>query len=234
MTEREHLLQWVVIYEKEKGNAEYEHQFDKNGDQLYNFSFIQDLGEYAKVLMLIPVDQRVGTGKPLGNPFLAVDLTNGAFNINGTEWEDMMLPDALVQRREENEKKKLEAIREARAEKEQEAYDAMVEETWEWEDRKAATEAARQAKKLSAEEYAEIDSKAIAALDIEPIVFRPIYYATTQEDKIADESGKLITVRPPRFKYYKLGWQCTIDDENYQRVVYADMDTNRFLLRGKG
>lgn len=234
MTDREHILQWAVIYEKEKGIAECEHQYDENGNQIHNFSFVQELGDAAKVLILIPKDQRIGTGEPLGNPFLAVDLTNGAFNINGTEWDEMLMPEEIREKRRADEEKKYRAIKDARAKVEQQAYDAKVKETWDWKDRKAATEAARQAKKLSPEEYTEIDAKAIAELNLEPIVFRPIYFATTQEDKIADGNGRLVSITPPRFKYYKLGWQCTINGNNYQRVVYIDMDTNRYLLRGKG
>lgn len=226
MSEREHILQWVVIYEDEQGKAQIKHQYDEKGNK-ENFQFVNNLGNKSKILIAIPKDQRIDSDDPVGNPFLAVDLKRGFFNINGVEWD--FTPQKIIEKQKEFEIQKYKAIQEARAEEEQKAYDLAVEKTKDMEDRELATRIAKEAKNLSDDEYVKIDTKTLLELELDPISFRPIFYATTEQEFNSDMTPK----SEPRFRYYKIGWQCTIDGENYQRIVFIDLDTNRYMLREK-
>lgn len=87
MSELKPILQWVTISDVDE-KTEIAHQYDEDGNQI-NISHMLDLAERGElnVLIGVPVDNRVGNGQPVGNPFIAVDMKNGLMNVNGTDWD---------------------------------------------------------------------------------------------------------------------------------------------------
>jgi hypothetical protein len=158
MSELKPILQWVTIVNNDD-IPEITHQFDEEDNQV-NISHVLDLAEIDKlaVLIAIPVGQRMGEEKPVGNPFIAVDMKTGVMNINGTNWN--FVPN-----------------------------------------------------------------------NIDPLTvkFRPIWYHSVIKDYDATSNR----VMGERISLYKIGWQFTLDEKNYQRIVFFDTQTGIFSLKEK-
>lgn len=88
MSELKHILQWVTITKNEE-KIEILHQFEE--DKQLNIKRLLDLSENDKldVMIGIPVQHRIDSDQPIGNPFIGVDMRTGQFNINGTSWNFM-------------------------------------------------------------------------------------------------------------------------------------------------
>jgi len=152
------ILQWVAISSKEDETI-ITHQFKKDGSQR-NIKFMLDLAEEDKlgVLVGIPIDQRIGTEFAIGNPFVAVDMKTGMFNVNGTNWNFMP-----------------------------------------------------------------------TGIDSSSVKFRPIWFHTIKKD-YAMTGMKLVG---ERITQYKIGWQFTHEEKNYQRIVFFNVETGIFSLKEK-
>ena len=89
MSELKSILQWVSITDS-TGEPVITHQFDEEGNQL-KIQKLLDLSESKEldVLIGLPVNHRVGSLDPIGDPFIAIDMKTGAMNINGTNWNFM-------------------------------------------------------------------------------------------------------------------------------------------------
>ncbi len=158
MSELKPILQWVSIVNRDE-KPEITHQFDEEGNQV-NISHVLDLAETNELAVLIgiPVSQRMGEEKPVGNPFIAVDMKTGLINVNGTNWN--FLPHNI---------------------------------------------------------------------DPSTVKFRPIWYHSVIKDFDATSSRVL----GQRISLYKIGWQFTLNEKNYQRIVFFDVQTGIFSLKEK-
>lgn len=63
----------------------------------------------------------------------------------------------------------------------------------------------------------------------EDVKFRPIWYHTIRKDFVMD-SMKTIG---EKFTRYKIGWQFTYKEKNYQRILFYDIETETFSLKEK-
>jgi len=158
MSELQHILQWVTITGS-KDNPEITHQFDEERNQI-NISFMLDLAEKDKlnVLIGIPAEHRVGSETPIGNPFIAIDMKTGLFNVNGTNWNFMP-----------------------------------------------------------------------HGIDPSSVKFRPIWFHSVRKDYSATDMSHLES----KITTYKIGWQFTINEKNYQRILFFDVETGEFSLKEK-
>ena len=161
MSELKSILQWVSITNR-TGEPVITHQFDEEGNQL-NINKLLDLSESKKldVMIGVPINQRVGTADPIGNPFIAIDMKTGLMNINGTNWD-------------------------------------------------------------------------FRPTNIDPskIHFRPVWYHSIRKDYAA--SGNLsLNNTGNEITLYKIGWQFTYKEKNYQRILFYDVKTGIFSLKEK-
>ncbi len=159
MSELKPILQWVTISGSKKENPEIIHQFDEEGNQI-NISHMLNLSEEDKldVLIGIPVDQRIGLEKPVGDPFVAIDMRTGIMNVNGTAWNFMP-----------------------------------------------------------------------HGIDSSEVKFRPIWYHTIRKDYTLNT----MEARGKKFTLYKIGWQFTHEEKNYQRILFYDIEKGSFSLKEK-
>jgi len=157
MSELKHILQWVTISSR-KDEPVVMHQFDEEGNQI-NIQYLLDLSDddLLDVMIAIPVDQRIGKEKPVGNPFIAIDMRTGLMNINGTNWDFMP-----------------------------------------------------------------------HGIDKTEIKFRPIWYHSVKQDYDSQ-----MNLMEKNINLYKIGWQFTYNNKNYQRIIFFETETGIFRLKEK-
>ncbi len=63
----------------------------------------------------------------------------------------------------------------------------------------------------------------------EDVKFRPIWYHTIRKDFAADSMEPL----GDKFTRYKIGWQFTHEEKNYQRIIFYDVETGIMSLKEK-
>lgn len=66
-------------------------------------------------------------------------------------------------------------------------------------------------------------------INAEDVKFRPIWYHTIRKDFAADSMKSL----GDKFTFYKIGWQFTYKEKNYQRIIFYDVETGIYSLKEK-
>jgi hypothetical protein len=66
-------------------------------------------------------------------------------------------------------------------------------------------------------------------INAEDVKFRPIWYHTIRKDFTMDSMKHL----GDKFTLYKIGWQFTHEEKNYQRIVFYDVETEIMSLKEK-
>lgn len=162
MSDLEYILQWVSITNK-NGEPEITHQLDEEGNAI-NISHMLDLAEADElnVMIAIPANQRLGKEPPVGNPFVAVDMKTGLFNVNGTNWDFMP-----------------------------------------------------------------------SKIDPSEVKFRPIWYHSVRKDFSTNSPTLEMKPLGQRITLYKIGWQFTYEEKNYQRILFFNVETGTFSLKEK-
>lgn len=158
MSELKAILQWVTITGS-KEDPIITHQFDEEENQL-NISHMLDASEKDEldIVIAIPVDQRIGENKPVGNPFVAIDLRTGMMNVNQTNWN--FVPHGI---------------------------------------------------------------------DPLSVKFRPIWYHSVRKSfALADVQNQTTEI-----VLYKIGWQFTYEEKNYQRILFYNVKDGSFSLKEK-
>ena len=164
MSDIQPILQWVALANSKYSEETMQiilHQFD--GDKQRNIKEMLDLSETDEldVLIGIPVGQRIGEPEEkVGNPFIAVDMRTGKFNVNGTNWN--FFP---------------------------------------------------------------------SDIDITTIKFRPIWFHSIKKD--FSISGQSLELKGEKITLYKIGWQFTHKEKNYQRIIFYNVETGEFTLKEK-
>ncbi len=69
-------------------------------------------------------------------------------------------------------------------------------------------------------------------IDAKDVKFRPIWYHSVRKDYSASKTLDL-TVEGEKITQYKIGWQFTHEEKNYQRIVFFDVNTGIFSLKEK-
>ncbi len=66
-------------------------------------------------------------------------------------------------------------------------------------------------------------------IDTLSVKFRPIWYHSVRKDFSADS----MTMLGEKITLYKVGWQFTHEEKNYQRIVFYNVETGIFSLKEK-